>query len=235
MKTLVVIPVYNEREKVKFVFDKFKSLNLNVDVMIVDDGSDDGLEDLVNVYDFLKYIRHRERQGIGSAIRDGINYALENNYDCVVVMAGNGKDDPVEIPGLLEKIKEGYDYVQGSRFLKGGKFENLPLFRYFAIRLFSIIWSIVLRHNITDVTNGFRAYRTYIFKQGYFDINQRWLDKYELEYYIHYYAYKYFKCVEVPVSKIYRFKKKGYSKIRPFIDWWSIIKPLLYLGLKIKK
>src|SRR5438094_2817227 len=68
-----------------------------------------------------KTIQNTVRNGIGYAIRQGYKYALENRFELIVIMAGNGKDDPREIPRLTTPIlKEGYDYVQGSRLLLGG-------------------------------------------------------------------------------------------------------------------
>jgi dolichol-phosphate mannosyltransferase len=85
------------------------------------------------------------------------------------------------------------------------------------------------------VTNGFRAYKVSLFDDPKINIWQAWLSTYELEYYIHFWVLRLkYKFAEVPVSKIYPSKKK-YSKIRPFLDWWPIIKPLFYLLLRIRK
>jgi hypothetical protein len=125
--------------------------------------------------------------------------------------------------------------VQGSGFLDGGSYKNNPLFRIIAIKSFSVIWSILMGTKITDITNGFRAYKVGLFADKNINIWQDWLGTYELEYYIH---YKVIKCgyrmAEVPVSKNYP-STRNYSKIKPFLDWWKIIKPLIYLTLRIKK
>jgi len=88
----------------------------------------------------------------------------------------------------------------------------------------------------TDVTNGFRAYRTYIFRDKHIDIWQNWLNGYGLEYYIHYKVLTLgYKTKEVPVSKVYPYRHKGgYSKISPLHDWWDIVRPLIYLQFKVK-
>ena len=174
--------------------------------------------------------------GVGAGIKDGIKYAIDNHFDIVVIMAGNGKDDPKEIPNLVKPlVEQGADYVQGSRFLKGGAHEQNPLFRIIAIKMYSFLWSVLMGVRITDITNGFRAYRTSIFANKDIDIWQEWLGTYELEYYLHYKAIKCgYKVTEVPVSKNYP-SKKNYTKIKPFLDWWKIVKPLLYLTLRIKK
>jgi len=152
-------------------------------------------------------------------------------------MAGNNKDDPREIPRLLTPIlKEGYDYVQGSRFLPGGKRVKNPFLRGLFSRIYPFVWTLLTNIRCTDVTNGFRAYKLKIFSDKRINIWQSWLDSYELEYYIHYKVLTLgYKMKEVPVSKVYPYRHKGgYSNISPFRDWWKIVGPLVYLKLGIK-
>jgi len=233
-KTLVIIPVYNEENRIKTVLEKFGEAKID-EVLVVNDGSADTTSTVLKDFD-VRVINHYEKQGVGSCIRDGIDYARKNGFDLVVVMAGNGKDDPREIPILLKPIvEENYDYIQGSRYLEGGQAGNLPLARKLGIKAFTFLWSVLLRRRLTDVTNGFRAYKVSLFDDPKINIWQEWLSTYELEYYIHFWVLKLkYKFGEVPVSKIYPSKKK-YSKIRPFLDWWPIVKPLFYLLLRIRK
>ncbi|MFM8572258.1 MAG: hypothetical protein ACKOAU_11730, partial [Pirellula sp.] len=85
-------------------------------------------------------------------------------------------------------------------------------------------------------TNGFRAIRLSCFDDNRIDINQDWLNKYELEPYLYFKFIKLgYKVLEVPVSKIYPAKELGYTKMRPIIGWWSILRPIFLLGLGIKK
>ena len=233
-KTLVIIPVYNEENRIKTVLEKFGEAKID-EVLVVNDGSADTTSTVLKDFD-VRVINHYEKQGVGSCIRDGIDHARTNDFELVVVMAGNGKDDPGEIPILLKPIiEEDYDYIQGSRYLEGGQAGNLPLARKLGIKAFTFLWSILLRRRLTDVTNGFRAYKVSLFDDPKINIWQEWLSTYELEYYIHFWVLKLkYKFGEVPVSKIYPSKRK-YSKIRPFLDWWPIIKPLFYLLLRIRK
>ncbi len=236
-KILAIIPVYNEERAIINVLEKFVKGVVD-EILIVDDGSTDSSTKLI--YDFkseipINVIRHESNIGVGASLQDGIKYSLERSYDLIVVMAGNGKDDPREIPKLTKPIiHEGYDYIQGSRFIKGGRWDNLPKARWAGIKLYSLIWSKLLGVKLTDVTNGFRAYRTSIFKDGRINIWQDWLKRYELELYIHYKVIKLgYRFKEVPVSKIYPISGK-YTKIKPFIDWWRMVKPLIYLHTGIK-
>lgn len=230
----MIIPVYNEENRIKTVLEKFGEVKID-EVLVVNDGSADTTSTVLKDFD-VRVINHHEKQGVGSCIRDGIDHARKNDFELVVVMAGNGKDDPREIPILLKPIiEENYDYIQGSRYLEGGQAGNLPLARKLGIKAFTFLWSMLLRRRLTDVTNGFRAYKVSLFDDPKINIWQEWLSTYELEYYIHFWVLKLkYKFGEVPVSKIYPSKKK-YSKIRPFLDWWPIIKPLFYLLLRIRK
>lgn len=232
MKKIAIIPVFNEQGKIGKVLERFHE-GLVDEIVVVNDGSTDNSVEEIEIFkDKLKLtLFHNERKrGVGFSIRKGIEYGLKKNYEIAVILAGNGKDDPREIPVLTQPIEnEGYDYVQGSRFLEGGRWDNLPLSRYIGIKLYSFIWNKLLRTNITDVSNGFRAYKLSIFKDKRINIWQSWLDTYELEFYIHYKIITLgYKFKEVPVSKIYPVSG-SYTKIRPFVDWWRLVKPLIYL------
>jgi len=154
-------------------------------------------------------------------------------------MAGNDKDNPQEIPQLLEPImKEGYDLIQGSRYLgKVGSGGQMPFYRKLATRLHPFVFSVFTGRHVTDTTNGFRAIRLSIFSDTRINLKQEWLDTYELEPYILWKVITLgYKFKEAFVTKIYPPKKLGgYTKMIPILSWWSILKPLFYLRLGIKK
>jgi dolichol-phosphate mannosyltransferase len=232
---LVSLFSYNEGEKLKGLVAKFP-LESPYDILFIDDGSTDGSYEFL-LEKKLKVIRHESNRGIGFGIREAVSYGRQNGYKIIVIMASNGKMLPEEINRLTEPLqKENYDYIQGSRYLAGGQSPNLPLFRKAMIGLFTMIVNLFMGYKGTDITCGFRAYRLDIFDNPNFNLNQTWLDKYEMEYYIHYYVIKSgYKIKEVPVSMVYPEGTKDYSKIRPFIGWWSMIRPWIYLVLKIRR
>lgn len=202
----------------------------------VNDGSTDDGPAVLRRYGIR--VLDQAHLGAGAAIKTAVKYALENDYDILVLMAGNNKDDPEEITRLLRPIiEDGCDYVQGSRFLPGGSSPHLPPFRWCAIKLLSILFRLHTRRRCTDLTNGFRAYRLSLFDDPRIDIWQDWLDTYEYEYYVHWKTYKLgYKVAEVPVTKTYPARKGvSYSKIRPFTDWWRMVRPFVLLALGIKK
>lgn len=240
-KKIAIIPVYNGTGSIVKVLAKFRDETVDEICIVIDCASKGDLDEIgkaaAKMGTPVQVIMNRERKGVGYAIREGIEYALGKGYDVAVVMAGNNKDDPREIPRLLTPIlKEDYDYVQGSRFLPGGKRVKNPFLRGVFSRLFPFFWTLFTNVRCTDVTNGFRAYKLKIFLDKWIDIWQDWLTSYELEYYIHYKVLTSgYKTKEVPVSKIYPYRHKGgYSNISPFRDWWKIVGPLVYLRLGVK-
>jgi len=138
---------------------------------------------------------------------------------------------------LLDPIlKEGYDFVQGSRFRKGGLYGNMPIYRILAAKLHALFFSIFSFKWITESSNGFRAFKASIFKNKNLNIWQKWLDKYELEPYLYFKVLKLgYRTKEVPVTKIYPPKELGYTKMTPLIGWWSIFRPIFLLGLGLRK
>ena len=150
---------------------------------------------------------------------------------------GNDKDDPADISKLEAKINEGYDVVQGSRYLPGGCYENMPFYRIVSSKfLHPFIFSLMTGVKITDSTNGFRAVRAGVFKDNRFNLDQSWLNEYELEPYLFYQLIKSgYKFIEVPVTKIYPSREEGFTKMKPWVSWWSILRPLILLPLGIKK
>ncbi len=241
-RSLVCPVAYNERTKIKNVIDRFLKSRAfgKTDYCVIDDGSDDGTSEIIAGYAprGVKTVRHPGRSGVGAAIRTAIRYAQDHQYDVLVIMAGNDKDNPEEIPLVAGPIVEQtFDMVQGSRYLgKGGCGGDMPLYRKVATRLHPLVFSIFTGQKLTDTTNGFRAMRVVMFNDERINLDQEWLNTYELEPYVLYKAVTLgYKFKEVSVTKIYPPKNSGgYTKMKPFVSWWSILRPLFYLRLGIK-
>jgi dolichol-phosphate mannosyltransferase len=209
------------------------------DVVVVDDGSTDDTPAQIARFGF-PLIRHEQNRGLGAAIKSGMRYALDGGYDVFCILAGNAKDDPREIPRLLEPIRRAEaDYVQGSRFAPGGSQEHTPAFRFAMVKVHARFMQLVTGFRGTDALNGFRAYRTSLFRDGSdIDVWQDWLDGYQLETYVHYKVLSSGRrATEVGVSKTYPAMKRGvrYSHIRPVVDWWRILSPIPLLMLRLRK
>jgi hypothetical protein len=176
--------------------------------------------------------------GVGAALRAGYEHAINHGYEVTVTVAGNNKDAPEEIPLLLDPIAEDRaDFVQGSRFLRhGGKFGAMPVYRQIATRFHPVVFSLVARRWVTESTNGFRAVRTCVLADSRLDLSQTWLRNYELEPYLYLRTIQLgYRTVEVPVTKIYPPKQMGQTKMKPIADWWSILRPLVYVGFGLRK
>ena len=238
MRRLAIIPVFREIGKIGAVIERFSPESIDEVCLVVDDPDEAILKEIDDSRKRtlvpVTVIKNPARNGVGYAIKEGYRYALSRRFDLIVVMAGNGKDDPGEIPRLTQPILEnGYDYVQGSRFLPGGRGERTPFLRKIFIRLFPFAWTFLTGVRCTEVTNGFRAYRASVLEDPEIHIWQDWLNGYELEYYLHYKVLTLgYQFTERPVSKIYSHaKRESYSHISPLKDWQQIVGPIVLLRL----
>jgi dolichol-phosphate mannosyltransferase len=229
LKVLAIVGGYNEEGKIGWVV---KNIPPFVDkILIINDGSTDNTEkealEAAKGKNFT-LLRHEHRSGPGKVLKTGMEYAIKNNYDIIVHVCGDAQDDPKEIIKLLKPLVKGYDLVQGSRYLKR-KVKGMPLFRKLTTKLFTFVFNFIAKSRLTDASNGFRAYKAEIVKN--IDFSPKWLDGYELEPYMLLMCIKKgYKIKEVQVSKYY--PKIGYSKMRPLIDWFNIVKPLIKFYLK---
>lgn len=242
MKILVCPIAFNENIKLRNVIERFLKSPVygKFDYLILDDASTDGTSEMIQEYADrgVQTIKHQVRQGVGSGIRTVIRHAQKNQYDALVIMAGNDKDNPDEMQRLTDPIvNEGFDFIQGSRYVEAkGIGGDMPFYRKLATRMHPMLMSLITGRKVTDSTNGYRAFRLSLFNDERININQDWLNQYELEPYLLYKTIVLgYKFKEAAVTKIYPAKKLGYTKMKPFIGWWSILKPLVYLGLGIRK
>jgi len=236
-KVIAIIPAFNEEGKVGTVISRIKqdASGWIDEILVVDDGSRDNtvLEARNNQ---ATVISHKHNRGVGAAMRTGIEYALKNSYDIAVMIGADNQDNPGEIKRLLYPIiYDHFDFVQGSRYMLGGKVVNIPLFRLVTTRIYSQLFKFILGFPVSDGTNGFRAFKLAIFNNKNINIWQPWLDRYELEPYLFYKVNQSnFRVTESPVTKSYPQDNISYTKMIPVLSWWSILRPIILLKLGIK-
>lgn len=161
-KGIIVIPAYNEADTIGTVIREIEAENLGIDLLVVDDGSRDGMADLLGKWK-VRTISHPINLGYGAAVQTGFKYAVRWGYDYLVLMDGDGQHVPSQIPFLLEGLERGKDIVIGSRLAEGAAAYRIPAFRRAGIAFFSLLAWLLGGVRILDVTSGFQAMRRGVF------------------------------------------------------------------------
>ncbi len=162
-KYCVLIPVINEGERIIKELCRAKRTGVMeaADVAICDGGTTDGSLERTRLETLgVNTLLVKEDTGKqGAQLRMGIWWALQRGYSGVVTIDGNNKDSIEDVPAFIARLEEGYDLVQGSRFIQGGRAVRTPMFRYAAIRLLHApLISLTAGAWFTDTTNAYRAY-----------------------------------------------------------------------------
>lgn len=159
----IVIPVINEGKRIHNLLQRMHSLSIHsiADIIIVDGGTNDGSleEDDLSKLSVRGLLLKTGLGKLSAQLRCAYAFALDQGYEGVITIDGNDKDDPSAIPRFVDSLKNGVDFVQASRFVKGGIAENTPKLRDFAIRfVHAPLLSLSSGFKWTDTTQGFRAY-----------------------------------------------------------------------------
>ena len=168
MKTLVVMPTYNEAQSLASTVEGLLTEVVGVDVLIVDDNSHDGtskIADALSLSHQRVSVLHRPlKQGLGPAYIDGFRYAFSNGYQVVVEMDADGSHQASDLTRILGEIRNS-DLVIGSRWIKGGSVQNWPVGRLFLSRFGNLYARLMLGTHIFDMTSGFRAIKASFLKE----------------------------------------------------------------------
>jgi dolichol-phosphate mannosyltransferase len=218
----VLIPVINEGERIIRQLFGMKAAELHLDIVIVDGGSTDGSMSPRRLREELGVNTLLLKTGKGrlsAQLRIGMAWALARGYAGIITMDGNGKDDFRAIPEFAEKLGDGFDQVQGSRYLPGGIAENTPLERELGVRfLHAPLISLGAGIRYTDTTNGFRAFSRRLLLDPRVRPFRSIFDTYNLHYYLAVRAPRLnFRVCEIPVAR--RYPKTGPTPSK--ITGWS--------------
>ncbi|QGG95564.1 polyprenol monophosphomannose synthase [Actinomarinicola tropica] len=163
MRTLVVLPTYQEAENIEEVLGRVRRAVPDADVLVVDDGSPDGTADLAEAVGArlggVSVLRRPGKAGLGSAYRAGFAVGLREGYEALVEMDSDLSHDPDALPQLLAALDGGADLVIGSRYVPGGAIPNWATHRLLLSRWGNRYAATVLGLPVRDATAGFRAYR----------------------------------------------------------------------------
>jgi dolichol-phosphate mannosyltransferase len=162
--SLIIIPTFNESENIELIINKILLLNDSNDILVVDDNSPDGTSKIVSDLkkeniDRIFLIVRDNKLGLGSAYKEGFNWALNRNYSYIFEMDADLSHDPDEIESLKELlINSDSDVAIGSRYLDGVSVVNWPLSRIFLSYFANIYVRIITGMPIKDATSGFIGY-----------------------------------------------------------------------------
>lgn len=209
--------VLNEGERFRAQLERMRPLASQVDVIIADGGSSDGAvtPDVLARHGVRALLTKRGSGKLSAQMRMALAYALERGYEGAVVMDGNNKDDPSAVPAFVQLLTVGYDHVQGSRYVPGGRAINTPWPRHLAVRLLHApLVSLAAGCRYTDTTNGFRAYSRRLLLDERVAPFRDVFSGYELHYYLAIRAVRLgFNVCETPVTRAYPLGKTP-TKIR---------------------
>lgn len=230
---VVLIPIINEGDRILKELARAAKYGVHkyADIVICDGGSTDGCteEKQLRKLHVNTLLVKRDEGKQGAQLRMGIWWALERGYKGVITIDGNNKDSIEDVPRFIEKLEEGYDLVQGSRFVKGGKAINTPFIRTLSVRLIHApIISLTAHQKFTDTTNAYRAYSARYLKDKRVQPLRDIFMTYELLAYLSVRATQIgMKACEIPVTRAYPKTGKTPTKISFFKGNSELMKILL--------
>ena len=162
MKTLVVIPTYNEALTIRETVVEVLNLLPTVSVLVVDDNSPDGTSKIVSVLaenePRLDLLSRPDKKGLGLAYLAGFEWGFERSFDFIVEMDADGSHRAIDLQSLLDAAPDA-DLVIGSRWIAVGEVQNWPAHRKFVSKFGNSYAKFMLGTKIQDMTSGFRVYR----------------------------------------------------------------------------
>jgi dolichol-phosphate mannosyltransferase len=213
MKTLVIIPTYNERENIERIVPLVLEKDPSIHVLIVDDNSPDGTGEIADRMaggnDRIFAIHRENKSGLGTAYIAGFKFALERKFDYVFEMDCDFSHDPKYIPDFLRAVAE-VDLVLGSRYISGVNVINWPMSRLLLSYYANVYSRIVTGLPVRDATGGFKCFRREVLEA--IDLDEVKSNGYSFQIEMSFRAWKRgFKIKEIPI--VFEDRKLGQSKM----------------------
>lgn len=159
----MVVPTFNERDNISQVIASLLDSPTEADVLVVDDSSPDGTQEVVVELmasnERVHLLVRPQKMGLGSAYIAGFGWGADRGYEILCEMDADQSHDPAQIPRLIAALEDA-DLVIGSRYVPGGRVANWGLTRRILSRYANVYVRIWLRLGVKDATSGFRAFRT---------------------------------------------------------------------------
>lgn len=223
----VIIPIWNQGNTILDQLRRMQDANLSLDVVLCDGNSSDGSTSISRLKGLgVRTLLVTDHVGLGTALRLGFCYAMDEGYEGVITVDGNGKDGVEAITVFDDCLMKGFDFVQGSRFMTGGTHSNTPWDRYFGIRLFiAPLMSIAAWYWYTDPTNGFKGLSRRFLLDDHVQPFRSVFQQFNLQFYLNYVAPRLgFRVTEIPVSRRYPKGVSTPTKIIGIRAKWTLLR-----------
>jgi dolichol-phosphate mannosyltransferase len=206
MKTLIIIPTYNEINNVQKLVPLLLESYSFIDILIVDDNSPDGTADFIQKLSEkeqrLKLLKREKKMGLGTAYVAGFQFMLTNGYEAAIQMDADFSHDPKEITRFMENI-ENNDLVIGSRYINGVRVANWPIKRLLLSYFANLYSRIVTGMPVKDGTGGFKCFRRTVLES--INLNNIRSNGYSFQIEMNYKTWKKgFKVIEIPITFVDR-------------------------------
>lgn len=225
----VISGVLNEGQRFSEQLERMQQLRSFADIIIVDGGSTDGATSPERLQDKVTaLIIDKRRKGLSGQYQSALAYALDQGYLGAVMVDGNGKDGVEAVSTFISALKNGADFIQGSRFLPGGEHFNTPIIRHFAIKLiFCPVINYFSGFHYTDAINGFKGVSRKLLEDEGMQIFRDVFTSYSLQYYLNYRAPRInAKVMEVAVRRNYPSRASFPTKIHGLKGYVNVLKLL---------
>src|SRR3954453_11997288 len=231
MRTLVVVPTYEEAANITELLQRTRAAAPDVDILVVDDNSPDGTAKLAQALNdelgHIDVLVRKEKAGLGTAYRAGFAIGIERGYDVILQMDADLSHDPASIPSLVRALTGDVGLVIGSRYVPGGHIPHWPWYRRFLSKYGNLYTRLALGLNARDLTSGFRAWKATTLQDIEYDTTHAtgYLFQMEMAYRVVQHGQK---VAEVPIT--FTDRVRGTSKMSgavifeelTLVTWWGL-------------